>query len=110
MGIGDLDLSEEAYMETIHHKTASLLSACIGDHVRAGGLPESARRLGQQTGLHLGHAFQIVDDLADYCSDAAHLGKDILAISPTRPSRCRWSIFSGCRRRAARCSTCRVGR
>lgn len=78
VGIGDLDLSEEAYMETIHHKTASLLSACIETMCVLAELPESARRLGQQTGLHLGHAFQIVDDLLDYCSDAAHLGKDIL--------------------------------
>ena len=78
VGLSNLDLTEEAYMETIRHKTASLMATCFEAVCVLAELPESARRLGQQTGLHLGHAFQIVDDLLDYCSDSAHLGKDIM--------------------------------
>lgn len=78
VALGNLELSEEAYLETIHAKTASLMAACIESVCVLAELPESARRLGQQTGIHLGRAFQIVDDLLDYCADATHLGKAVL--------------------------------
>lgn len=73
----NIDITEEKYFEIIFGKTAVLFSACC----EVGGLLNNrsneeieALRL---FGKYLGMVFQIVDDILDYSSNEAVLGKDI---------------------------------
>jgi octaprenyl-diphosphate synthase len=76
---GRTDVTEAVYMDVLDKKTASLFNAAcrIGGLV-AGAPPEAIDRLGA-FGTDLGLAFQIVDDLLDYTSDAETLGKPVLS-------------------------------
>lgn len=70
-------LTFHEYFEVIRAKTALLFAsaACIG-----GILSDSSTEIRNGVyayGLHLGNAFQLIDDALDYCSDAKTLGKNI---------------------------------
>ncbi len=71
------DTSEEQYREVIIRKTATLFSA----GARLGGVISNAAEAQEQAltdyGLHLGIAFQIIDDALDYSDSAADIGKNI---------------------------------
>lgn len=70
-------LSVEDYYDVIRAKTALLFAAssAIGAILsNSGQLIEQGM---YQYGLHLGNAFQLIDDALDYCSDAQKLGKNI---------------------------------
>ena len=71
------DLTESEYYQVIERKTAVLFQAAtqIGA-VLAGANPEQEEAL-RQYGLHLGNAFQIIDDVLDYESDAQTMGKEV---------------------------------
>ena len=77
MHAGDAALTETAYFEVIRRKTAKLfeaagrLGAVLG---AAGDAPEESLAA---YGLHLGTAFQIMDDVLDYSGDAAAIGKNL---------------------------------
>jgi octaprenyl-diphosphate synthase len=68
-----LDFSERDYHQLIDCKTASLISAAceLGALCGDASLREPLARYGHELGM----AFQIVDDLLDYTSDEAALGK-----------------------------------
>jgi geranylgeranyl pyrophosphate synthase len=70
-----IDLSEEEYYEVIRKKTAVFLSGCcaIGGLI-ANAPNEMVQRL-ETFGIHIGMAFQIVDDLLDYTGDPTTTGK-----------------------------------
>lgn len=65
------------YFEVIRAKTALLFAAaaCIGPML-SGASKEIQDGL-YTYGLHLGNAFQLIDDALDYCSDAKTIGKNI---------------------------------
>ena len=70
------DTSEQVYFDTIHRKTAKLFEAAawLGGVVGAQG-KQVCRALADY-GIHLGTAFQLVDDVMDYISDSVQMGKD----------------------------------
>jgi len=70
-------LSYEEYFEVIKAKTALLFAAaaCIGAHLSQKG-NETEKNL-YAFGLHLGNAFQLIDDALDYCSNSDTIGKNI---------------------------------
>ncbi len=70
-------LKYEEYFEVIKAKTALLFaaSASIGAHISQKG-KEIEERL-YAYGLHLGNAFQLIDDALDYCSDVETMGKNV---------------------------------
>jgi octaprenyl-diphosphate synthase len=73
--VGRLDLSIDEYMDLIERKTAVLFGGCCE---LAGILAEAspaAERALRQYGVHIGLAFQIVDDMLDFTGDPAILGK-----------------------------------
>ena len=76
MNCNDPDATEESYFEVIKNKTAILfaaacqLGAIISDHDE---LAEPLHRFG----LHLGLAFQLMDDALDYVADSEALGKNV---------------------------------
>ncbi len=71
------DVDEAHYMEVIRCKTAMLfqVSAEAGA-VLAGASEEQIGQL-RNFGLHLGLAFQIIDDYLDYSSSAEEMGKNV---------------------------------
>jgi octaprenyl-diphosphate synthase len=75
--IGKMDVSEADSMELIDRKTASLFSACTRLGAIIGGASDTEQaRLGD-FGWNLGMAFQLVDDMLDFTSREAVLGKPV---------------------------------
>lgn len=72
-----IDLSEEKYYEIIRKKTAVFLSGCCGIGGLIANAPDELTRILEMFGLHIGLAFQIVDDLLDYTGDPKLTGKPI---------------------------------
>src|SRR5437764_9123369 len=73
--LGRADLSEEQYFDILMRKTAYLFSACCEIGAILGGADERARCALRDYGLHLGAAFQLVDDLLDFTATEDALGK-----------------------------------
>ncbi|MET0091570.1 MAG: octaprenyl diphosphate synthase [Candidatus Thiodiazotropha sp.] len=77
LNVHNPDATETEYMEVIKRKTATLFEA----GARLGGVIADAPQEVQQAladyGLHLGIAFQLVDDALDYQSDNQEIGKNI---------------------------------
>jgi len=74
---GDADVTEAAYFEVIQRKTAKLFeaSARLGA-VLGGATPAVEDALGRY-GMHLGTAFQLIDDVLDYSGNAEAIGKNL---------------------------------
>ena len=89
INVHDADVDERRYLEVVRRKTAKLFEAAA----RLGGVlaevaPEIEEALAAY-GLHLGTAFQLIDDVLDYSGDAATIGKslgdDLAEGKPTLP-------------------------
>jgi len=75
---GRIDITEEEHLDTIRRKTAYLFSAsCEIGAVIAGAGGDERQRL-HDYGMDLGMSFQIVDDVLDYTSTSAALGKPVV--------------------------------
>jgi octaprenyl-diphosphate synthase len=85
----DADVDTDNYMRVIHCKTAKLFEAAM----RLGAILSKASAADEQAaaeyGMHLGTAFQLVDDVLDYSADelqtGKHLGDDLAEGKPTLP-------------------------
>ena len=77
LNIGNTDLTETEYLQVIQYKPAKLFEAAgrVGA-LLAGATPEQEAALAGY-GMHLGTAFQIIDDVLDYSGDAATIGKSL---------------------------------
>lgn len=73
---GKIDGSVEDYLRIIEGKTAALFRWAMCAGARAGGLPLEQERALERFGLHLGVAFQAIDDALDYGGDITTIGKD----------------------------------
>jgi octaprenyl-diphosphate synthase len=73
----DPDTTEERYMAVIHCKTAKLFEAAARLGAVLAGWPRDKELLLGRYGLHLGTAFQLIDDVLDYRASSAELGKNI---------------------------------
>lgn len=71
------DVKIEDYFEVIRSKTALLFSASAEVGARLSGCGPEINEALRDYGLHLGNAFQMIDDALDYCSSADVLGKNI---------------------------------
>jgi len=89
MNCHDARVDELRYLEVVRRKTAKLFEAAA----RLGGLlagvsPQIEAALGKY-GMHLGTAFQLIDDVLDYSGDEAAIGKslgdDLAEGKPTLP-------------------------
>jgi len=74
---GSATTTEAQYMETIQSKTAILFEAAtrLGAVITNQGGPIEDSMAAY--GLHLGTAFQLVDDILDYTSEAIAMGKNV---------------------------------
>jgi len=72
---GKIDARMRTYMQVVEGKTAALFRWAMFAGARAGGLDEAACEALEAYGLHLGVAFQLIDDHLDYAGDLATIGK-----------------------------------
>jgi len=72
----DPETCEESYLDVIRCKTAKLFEAAGALGAVLAGRPEHEVALGEY-GLHLGIAFQLIDDVLDYRASAAEMGKNV---------------------------------
>jgi octaprenyl-diphosphate synthase len=77
MNCNDPDTTEASYMQVIYSKTAKLFEAATQlAAVITEQTPEVEKAL-LHYGMHLGTAFQLIDDVLDYSADQEQLGKNI---------------------------------
>ena len=72
-----IDTGEEQYLEIIGAKTAALFAAACRIAPVVAEASEEAEVALDSFGRNLGIAFQLVDDVIDYASDAATMGKGV---------------------------------
>src|SRR5215216_5144142 len=87
--LGHADVSEAQYLDVLNRKTAYLFSASCEIGSILGGATEDQQTALRNYGLNLGTAFQLIDDLLDFTSTEAALGKaagaDLLGGKVTLP-------------------------
>ena len=73
----DADTTEERYLEVIRSKTAKLFEAAaeLGAVISNKGAAE--QKAMRNYGIHLGTAFQLIDDVLDYSASPEQIGKNI---------------------------------
>ncbi len=71
------DTTEKEYMDVIDRKTATLFEAGARLGAVLAGVPAEQEQAMADYGLHLGTAFQLVDDALDYNSSNEDIGKNI---------------------------------
>ena len=71
------DTDEAAYLRVIERKTAVLFAAATRLGALMAGADAATCDALHRYGLALGYAFQVADDVLDYASDAATLGKNL---------------------------------
>lgn len=71
----DPDTSPETYVSTIISKTASLLAASCECGAAISPMPPEEIGIMRKFALHLGIAYQVLDDITDYVLDAGLTGK-----------------------------------
>jgi len=85
----DADVDVANYMRVIHCKTAKLFEAAMRLGAIISGASAADEAAAAKYGMHLGTAFQLIDDVLDYSADEAvtgkHLGDDLAEGKPTLP-------------------------
>jgi octaprenyl-diphosphate synthase len=83
------DVDADNYMRVIHYKTAKLFEAAMRLGAILGKAGSGEEQAVAEYGMHLGTAFQLVDDVLDYSADeqqtGKHLGDDLAEGKPTLP-------------------------
>lgn len=77
MNQNDPNVEESIYYEVVRRKTAQLFSAAAEVGAIVGTKNELIRKAMASFGLHIGMAYQIIDDLLDYSEDPSQLDKNI---------------------------------
>ena len=89
LNVHDADTDEERYLKVIRYKTARLFQAATQVGAILGGASPEAEIAMMQYGMHLGTAFQLIDDVLDYSGDlnatGKNLGDDLAEGKPTLP-------------------------
>ena len=85
----DADVDVANYLHVIHCKTAKLFEAAMRLGAILSGAGETAEMAAAKYGMHLGTAFQLIDDVLDYSGDeqetGKNLGDDLAEGKPTLP-------------------------
>jgi hexaprenyl-diphosphate synthase len=69
----------DMYVRKTFYKTASLMANSCRAIAVLGGYPDDVAEAAYRYGVHLGMAFQLIDDLLDYEGQTAKMGKPVLA-------------------------------
>ncbi len=83
------DIDEENYLKVIRYKTAKLFEAASRIGAILGDATPDEIDAMSKYGMHLGTAFQLIDDVLDYSGDMSdtgkNLGDDLIEGKPTLP-------------------------
>jgi octaprenyl-diphosphate synthase len=89
LNVRDADTDEEKYLRVIRYKTAKLFEAATQVGAIVGGASPEAQVALAEYGMHLGTAFQLIDDVLDYSGNLSETGKnlgdDLAEGKPTLP-------------------------
>jgi len=89
MNCHDADVDEQRYLQVIRYKTAKLFEASSQLGAIVGGASPQVEQQMAEFGMHLGTAFQLIDDVLDYSGaeveTGKHLGDDLAEGKPTLP-------------------------
>jgi octaprenyl-diphosphate synthase len=89
LNVHDADTDEEKYLRVIRYKTAKLFEAATQCGAILGGADPDAESSMSEFGMHLGTAFQLIDDVLDYSGGphetGKNLGDDLAEGKPTLP-------------------------
>jgi octaprenyl-diphosphate synthase len=89
LNVHDADTDEESYLRVIRYKTAKLFEAATQVGAILGGASAVHEQAMAEYGMHLGTAFQVIDDVLDYSGDLTETGKnlgdDLAEGKPTLP-------------------------
>jgi octaprenyl-diphosphate synthase len=89
LNIHDSSTDEENYLRVIRYKTAKLFQAATQVGAILGAAPAGMESALADYGMHLGTAFQLIDDVLDYSGDfhetGKNLGDDLAEGKPTLP-------------------------
>ncbi len=89
LNCNDADVDAENYMRVIHYKTAKLFEAAMRLGAILAKSSDADEAAAAKYGMHLGTAFQLIDDVLDYSANEAetgkHLGDDLAEGKPTLP-------------------------
>ena len=77
MNCHDADTTEQRYLDVIHAKTAKLFEAATRLGAVLCDRPEAEENAMASYGMHLGTAFQLIDDVLDYSSSSEEMGKNV---------------------------------
>ncbi len=77
LNVHNADLDEHGYLEVIRYKTAKLFEAASQLGAVLCGRSAEEEDAMSRYGMHLGTAFQLVDDVLDYSASSDELGKNI---------------------------------
>lgn len=89
LNCNDADVEADNYMRVIHYKTAKLFEAAMRLGAILGKASSADEAAAATYGMHLGTAFQLIDDVLDYSANeqetGKHLGDDLAEGKPTLP-------------------------
>jgi octaprenyl-diphosphate synthase len=89
MNCHNADVGVDEYLQVIRFKTAKLFEAAGRLGAILGGATAETEEQLARYGMHLGTAFQLIDDVLDYSGDESetgkHLGDDLAEGKPTLP-------------------------
>jgi len=89
MNCHNADVNVESYLQVIRYKTAKLFEAAAQLGAILGGADPEVEQSFASFGMHLGTAFQLIDDVLDYSGDESttgkHIGDDLAEGKPTLP-------------------------
>ena len=89
MNCHDAGIDEADYLQVIRYKTAKLFEAAAQLGAILGGGSSAVEQAMAVYGIHLGTAFQLIDDVLDYSGaeveTGKHLGDDLAEGKPTLP-------------------------
>jgi octaprenyl-diphosphate synthase len=77
LNCNDADTTEESYLQVIRCKTAKLFEAATQLGAIISGCDEAQEQAMKAYGMHLGTAFQLIDDALDYGASPQEIGKNI---------------------------------
>jgi octaprenyl-diphosphate synthase len=77
LNVHNADITDDAYLQVIHYKTAKLFEAAT----RLGAIISNASPVDEEAlslyGMHIGTAFQLIDDVLDLSGNALEIGKNL---------------------------------
>ena len=77
MNCHDAETTEQRYLDVIHAKTAKLFEAATRLGAVICNRPLAEEQAIAAYGMHLGTAFQLIDDVLDYSSTSEEMGKNV---------------------------------